>query len=201
LYDTASKLFSLIPKFALVKDSKCHVCVESKQLCKPHKVADVRDLTPLELIHSDLCEMNEELTKGGKRYFMTLIDDCTRFCYIYLLMSKDEALHYFKIYKAEVENELERKIKHVRTDRGGEYFSNLFILFCEEHGIIHERTPPYSPQSNGVAERKNRTLTNLVNAMLDTSGLSKEWWGEAILTACHVLNRVPINNKEIIPFK
>jgi hypothetical protein len=118
-----------------------------------------------------------------------------------LLKSKDEALHYFKIYKAEVENQLERKIKHVRTDRGGEYFSNLFTLFCEEHGIIHERTAPYSPQSNGVAKRKNCTLTDLVNAMLDTSGLSKEWWGEAILIACHVLNCVSIKNKEITPFE
>ena len=81
------------------------------------------------------------------------------------------------INKAEVENQLERKIKRVRSDRGGEYFSNLFTLFCEEHGIIHERTPLYSSQSNGVAERKNRTLTDLVNAMLDTAGLSKEWWG------------------------
>jgi transposase InsO family protein len=129
---------------------------------------------------------------------MTLIDDSTRFCYIYLLKSKDEALHNFKIYKAEVENQLERKIKKVRLDRGGEYFLNLFTLFCEEHGIIHERTPPYSPQSDGVAERKNRTLTDLVNAMLDTAGLFKERWGEAILTTCHVLNRVPTKNKEII---
>ena len=132
---------------------------------------------------------------------MTLIDDCTRFCYIYLLKSKDEDLHFFKIYKAEVQNQLERKIKRVRSDRGGEYFSNLFTLFCEEHGIIHERTPLYSPQSNGVAERKNRTLTDLVNARLDTAGLSNEWWGEAILTACHVLNRVPTKNKEITPFE
>jgi transposase InsO family protein len=82
-----------------------------------------------------------------------------------------------------------------------QYFSNLFTLFCEEHGIIHEMTPPYSPQSNGVAKRKNRTLTDLVNVMLDTSGLSKKWWDEAILTACHVLNRVPIKNKEITSFK
>ena len=81
-----------------------------------------------------------------------------------------------KIYKAEVENQLERKIKRVRSDRGGEYFSNNFTSFCEEHGIIHERTPSYSPQSNGVAERKNCTLSDLVNAMLDTVGLSKEWW-------------------------
>jgi hypothetical protein len=106
---------SLIPKFTLVKGSKCHVCVESKQPRKPHKDAKARDLTPLELVHSDLCEMNGELTKGGKKYFMTLIDNCTRFCYKYLLKSKDEALHYFKIYKAEVENQLERKIKHVRV--------------------------------------------------------------------------------------
>jgi hypothetical protein len=60
-----------------------------------------------------------------------------------------------------------------------------------EDGIIHERTPPYSPESNGVGERKNRTLSDLVNTMLDTAGLSKAWWGKAVLTACHVLNRVP----------
>ena len=133
-------------------------------------------MAPLELIHSDLCEMNGVLTKGGKRYFMTLIDDASRFCYVYLLQTKDEALDYFKIYKTEVENQLERKIKRLRLDRGGEYFPKIFDEFCEEHGIIHERTPPYSPESNGVAERKNRILTDLVNAMLDTAGLSKAWW-------------------------
>jgi hypothetical protein len=109
---------SLIPKLTLVKNSKCHVCVESKQPRKPHFSAEARDLPPLELIHSDLCKMNGVLTKGGKKYFMTLIDDCTRFCYIYLLKSKDEALQCFKIYKAEVENQLERKIKRIRYDRG-----------------------------------------------------------------------------------
>ena len=99
---------SLIPQFTFVKNSKCHVCVESKQTRKPHKAAEARSLAPLELIHSDLCEMNGVLTKDGKR-----------FCYIYLLKSKDEALHYFKICKAKVENQLERKIKRVRSDRGG----------------------------------------------------------------------------------
>jgi hypothetical protein len=102
---------NVIPKFNLVKNSKCHVCVESKQPRKPHKAAAARNLAPLELIHSDLCEINGELTEGGKKYFMTFIDDCTRFCYVYLLKSKDEALHYFKIYKAEVENQRERKSK------------------------------------------------------------------------------------------
>jgi hypothetical protein len=124
--------------------------------------------------------------------FITFINDSTRFCYAYNLKSKVKALHYFKTYKAEAENQLERKIKRLRSD---------FCVFCVEHGIIFERTPPYSPQSNGVIERKNLTLTVLVNAMLETSRLSKEWWGEAILTLCHVLNKILPKNKEITPFE
>ena len=118
-----------------------------------------------------------------------------------MLKTKDETLDYFKLYKAEVENQLERKIKRLRSDRGGEYFPRLFDKFCEEHGIIHERTPLYSPKSNGVAESKNRTLTDLVNAMLDIVGLSKTWWGEALLTANHVLNRILNRNKEATPYE
>ena len=117
---------NLILEFDLVKGSKCHVCMQSKQ---PHKAAEARNLAPLELVHSDLCEMNGELTKGGKQYLMTFIDDCTRVCYMYLFKTKDEALHYFKVYKAKVENQLEKKIKCLRSHRGGEYFSNEFSEF------------------------------------------------------------------------
>jgi len=111
------------------------------------------------------------------------------------MKTKDEALYYFKVYKVEVENQIEKKIKRLQSDRGGEYFSNEFSEFCAVDEIIHERTPPYSPQSNRIAERKNRTLTDLVNAMLETTGLSKELWGVAILKASHVLYRVPTKNK------
>jgi hypothetical protein len=97
---------SLIPKFTIAKGSKCHSCVQSNQPRKPHTTVEERNLAPLELTHSDLCEMNGVLTKGEKRYLMTLIDDATRFCYAYLLQTKDEALDYFKFYKAEVENQL-----------------------------------------------------------------------------------------------
>ena len=83
---------SLIPKFTTIKGSKYQVCVQAKQPRKSHKIVEARDLAPLELIHSDLCEMNGMLTKGEKKYFMTLID---------------EALNYFKIYKAEAENQLD----------------------------------------------------------------------------------------------
>jgi transposase InsO family protein len=111
-------------------------------------------LAPLELIHFDICEMNGVLTEGGQRYFMIMIDDASRYCYVYLLKTKDDALNYFKTCKAEVENQLEKKIKRFRSDHDSEYFSNEFDLFCVEHGIIHERTPPYSSQSNGLPKER-----------------------------------------------
>jgi hypothetical protein len=121
---------SLIPNFNTVKGSKCQECVQAKQPRKPHKAIDKRHTTLLELIRSNLCEMNGVLTKGGKRYFMTLIDGATKYCYVFLVKTKDEALECFKTYKGEVENQLEKKIKCVRSDCGGEYFSNEFDLFC-----------------------------------------------------------------------
>jgi hypothetical protein len=145
--------------------------------------------------------MNGILTRAAKKYFISFIDDATRYCQLYLIKMKDEALNYFKIYKAEVENQLERKIKRVRSDRGGEYLSNDFGEYCAEHGIIHETTAPYSPQSNGVAEQKKQTLTDLVNAMLDSSDLPKSWWGKTILTACCTPNRVPSAKGEKTPYE
>ena len=71
--------------------------MQSKQPQKPHRAAEVRNLAPLELVHWDLCEINGVLTKSGKKYFMTLIDDSTRYCYVYLLKSKDVAFHFLKV--------------------------------------------------------------------------------------------------------
>jgi hypothetical protein len=86
---------NLIPKFDLVEGSKCYVCVQLKQPSKPHKADATRYLAPLELIHSIFCEMKGELTKGGKRYVYHNFHmiDYTRLIYMYLLKSKDEALH------------------------------------------------------------------------------------------------------------
>ena len=89
---------------------------------------------------------------------------------MYLLRNKDEVGENFSIYKNEVENQLGKKIKKLRTNRGGEYESNMFNAFCENHGIVHEITPPYSPKSNGIVERKNITLKEMMNAMLVSSG-------------------------------
>jgi hypothetical protein len=90
-------------------ESKCQSCVHFKQPRKPHKAAEDRHLAPIELIHSDICEINSVLTEGGQRYFMTMIDDASRYYYVYLLKTKDDTLNYFKTYKAKVENQLEKR--------------------------------------------------------------------------------------------
>ncbi|KAL0323861.1 UNVERIFIED_CONTAM: Retrovirus-related Pol polyprotein from transposon TNT 1-94 [Sesamum calycinum] len=93
-----------------------------------------------------------------------------RYCYVYLLRSKDEALEAFKLYKNEVENQLSKTIKAIRSDRGGEYGAP-FEEFCSEFGIIHQTTAPYSPQSNGIAERKNLTRITSIRVLIAVAAL------------------------------
>ena len=141
------------------------------------------------------------MTRGGKRFYMIFVDDHSRFTKLYLLRTKDEALEMFINYKSEVENQKNKRIKRLRIDRGGEYESNPFKEFCEQNGIIHEVIAPYSPESNGIAERKNRTLKEMMNAMLVSSGLSSHMWGEAILSACHIQNKVPHKKTGKTPYE
>lgn len=118
-----------------------------------------------------------------------------------MLKSKDETTDIFMKYKLEVENQLNKRIKRLRSDRGGEYNTNFLKNFCEQNGIIHEFTAPYSPQQNGIAERKNRTLKEMMNAMLLSSGLPDNMWGEAALSACYILNRMPHKKLDKTPYE
>ena len=121
-----------------------------------------------------------------------------KFLHLDLLSSK---LNQNNSTKAEVENQLDRKIKRLRSDRDGEYDTNSLSIFCEKNGIIHETSAPYTPQQNGIAERKNRTLKEIMNAMLISSGLPDNMWGEAVLTACFILNRVPHKKLDQTPYE
>ena len=102
-----------------------------------------RQSEPLDLIHTDICDLKFMQTRGGKKYFITFIDDCIRYCYIYLLRSKKKVLEDFELFKTKVENQLRKRIKEIRSKRGGEYDA-LVNKFCVEHKIIHETTIPYS---------------------------------------------------------
>jgi hypothetical protein len=120
----------LLPKFTIDAAHKCETCTESKFARQTFKSVFGRSNDVLGLIHSDLCDFKATPTRGGKNYYITFIDDCSKYCYVYLIHSKDEALNMFKTYKAEVENQLEKKIKILRSDRGGEYEFNAFAEFC-----------------------------------------------------------------------
>ncbi|KAL0378491.1 UNVERIFIED_CONTAM: Copia protein [Sesamum radiatum] len=145
-----------------------------------------------------------------KKYFITFIDDFSRYMCIYFLEHKAEALDAFKVFKAEVEKQCDKRIKIVRSDRGGEYFGRYtkggqapgpFAKFLAEQGIVAQYTMPGSPDQNGVAERRNRTLLDMVRSMMASSKLPKFLWIEALKTAVYILNRVPTKAVSKTPFE
>ena len=146
----------------------------------------------------------------GQRYFISFIDDYSRYMYLYMLHKKSETLDAFKIFKAEVEKQCEKKIKIMRSDRGGEYYGRYtedgqapgpFTKFLQEHGIVAQYTMPSSPDQNGVAERRNRTLLDMVWSMLSNSNLRESLWDEALKTTMYILNQVPTKVVPKTPFE
>nr|GFA75261.1 zinc finger, CCHC-type [Tanacetum cinerariifolium] len=144
--------------------------------------------------YGDLCDLHATPSLGNKKYFVRFIDDASRFCYVYLLHSKDEALDNFKVFNTEVELQQGFMIKRFMIDKGDEYMDTLYF---QSVGIIHETNAPYTPQKNGISERKNRAPKEMVNSMLSYLGPSQGFWGEAMLTVFYLLNRVP-NKRNMI---
>ncbi|GKE30341.1 zinc finger, CCHC-type containing protein [Tanacetum coccineum] len=186
----------------ICKDDLIPIIDENHDKCTTCMLTKITYITRkfviLELIHSELCDFHATPSLGNKKYVITFIDDASRFCYVYLLHTKDEALDKFRIYKTEVELQQNDLVKTLRTDRGGEYYDPVYF---QSAGITHKTTAPYTPQKNGVAERKNRALKEIVNSMLSYSGLSEGFWGEAMLTACYLLNRVPNKRNKTTPYE
>ncbi|KAG3121827.1 hypothetical protein C6341_g27222 [Phytophthora cactorum] len=145
----------------------------------------------LEVIHSDVCGPMQTSTFSGKRYFVTFTDDKSHFCVVYLLRNKSEVADKFAEFVAMAETQTGKRVKTLRSDNGGEYTSGAMAKFCKDRGIEQKFTPPYTPQLNGVAERMNRTLVECARCMLEHAGLSKSYWGEAVMTATFLRNRCP----------
>ena len=125
LVKNMSKL-GFIPDMSLNDFEKCEFCSQAKITKIPHKSVN-RVSEPLDLIHSDICEFDGVLTRNGKRYFITFIDDCSNYSFVYLTKNKSEAIDMFKIFITEIENQFNRKIKRFHTDRGQEYESVVFL--------------------------------------------------------------------------
>jgi len=164
----------------------------------------------LELIHTDICGPLSVTSVDGYDSFITFTDDYSRYGHIYPIRKRSDVLEIFKVYKQEVEKQHNTSIKIVRSDRGGEYYGKLgqygqikgpFTKYLEENGIRAQYSMPGEPQQNGVAERRNRTLMDMVRSMLSYSSLPVELWMEALKTAAHILNRVPSKSVPKTPFE
>ena len=172
--------------------SFCEGCVYGKQRRPPFPVGKAwRAVNCLELVHADLCGPMSVESLGGSRYFLLFTDDYSRMSWVYFLKYKSETFENFKKFKSLVEKQSGCQIKTLRTDRGGEFTSKEFNNFCEVCGIHRELTAPYTPEHNGVAERKNRTVVELGRSMMKARAVPKRFWAEAVATAVYLLNISP----------
>ena len=169
----------------------CESCLEGKMKKRPFKAKGNRAIIQLELVHTDVCGPMSVQARDGYEYFITFTNDYSRYGYVYLMHHKPEAFDKFREYKAEAEKQLGVHIKQLRSDRGGEYLSGEFKSYLAQEGIISQLSSPRMPQQNGVSERRNRTLLDMVRSMLSYSSLPESFWGYALETAAYILNLVP----------
>ena len=143
----------------------CESYLEGKMTKRPFNAKGnvAKDL--LELVHSDVCGPMSDQARGGYEYFITFTDDYSRFGYVYLMNRKSETFEKFKEFRAEVENQLGKRIKAIWSDCGGEYLLSDFKDYLTENGIISQLTTLGTPQQNGVVERRNRNLLDMVRSM------------------------------------
>lgn len=175
-----------------VPDKVCERCIISKQPRNSFKShLPMRAAGLLGVVHSDVCGPFEVPSIGGNKYFVSFVDEFSRMMWLYLIKTKGEVFEVFQKFKVMAEKQSGMSLKILRTDGGGEYTSNEFESFCVKHGIQHEITAPYTPQHNGLAERRNRTILNMARSMLKEKELPQSLWGEAVSTATYVLNRCP----------
>ncbi|GJU32999.1 retrotransposon protein, putative, ty1-copia subclass [Tanacetum coccineum] len=180
---------------------KYESCLSGKMTKKhfSHSNEKAKDL--LGIIHTDVCGPLRHVSRQGASYFITFTDDYSRYGYVYLLKHKHEVFETFKVFKNEVENQLGKTIKAIRSDRGGEYISQEFKDYLKANGIVQQLTPPYTPQHNGVSERRNRTLLDMVRSMMNLTTLPLSFWDYALESATRILNMVPTKKVDKTPYE
>ena len=171
--------------------SICKCCVKGKMQRSPLPKASTCKSEILELVHSDLWGPAPVMSLGRKFYFISFTDDSARYSWIGYLCKKSEAFETFKCWHKEVERQTGRKLRIFRSDNGGEFITHEWELYMKEHGIIHQRSMPRTPEQNGVSERLNLTLMGRVRTILIESQLPLSLWTEAVEYAVYAKNRSP----------
>ncbi|GKC80131.1 retrotransposon protein, putative, ty1-copia subclass, partial [Tanacetum coccineum] len=180
---------------------QCVSCLSGKMTRKsfPHRPKRATDL--LGIILTDVCGPLRHVSRQGASYFITFMDDYSCYGYVYLLKHKHEVFETFKMFKNEVENQLGKTIKAFRSDRGGEYISQEFKDYLKACGIVQQLTPSYIPQHNGVSERRNHALLDMVRSMMNLTTLPLSFWDYALESTTHILNMVPTNKVDKTPYE
>ncbi|KDN43807.1 hypothetical protein RSAG8_05800, partial [Rhizoctonia solani AG-8 WAC10335] len=175
----------------LHRSDPCEPCLLAKGHKLPFSLRSSRSEALLDLVHTDVCGLMDVEAIGGYRYFVTFCDDRTDLFRAYLLKKKSEALERYKEYKAWAERSSGQKIRCLMSDRGGEFMSDAFECYLRDTGTVNQTSAPYTPEQNGLAERKNRDVMGITRSVLQDSNLSPRFWGEAVLFAAYILNFRP----------
>ena len=180
----------------------CECCIKGKMSRKPFpKEAQRRSKRIFDLIHTDVCGPMQTMTPGKKMYLITIINDFSRFTTVHFMETKDEATTHIKQFVEMAKTQFNKTPKCVRSDRGREYVNADLQNYLKNKGIKRKYTAAYSPQQNGVAERKNRSLLEMVRCMLLDAHLDKKYWAEAVNTANFLQNGLPTKAAERTPYE
>ncbi|KAF5773549.1 putative RNA-directed DNA polymerase [Helianthus annuus] len=169
----------------------CVSCQKGKQTKKKHPTKKINTVAvPLERLHMDLFGPVKHKSIRGDQYCLVITDDYSRFSWVAFMAHKSETFGIIKNLIIQIENLYKLKVRRIRSDNGTEFKNHAMAEFCTSKGILHEFSAAYTPQQNGVAERKNRTLIETARTMLVESQLPIPFWTEAVASACYTLNRV-----------
>jgi hypothetical protein len=173
------------------KDRVCSACQAGKQVGAHHPHKNIMTTNkPLELLHMVLFVPIAYISNGGSKYCLVIVNDYSRFTWVFFLQEKSQTQETLKGFLRRAQNEVGLRIKKIRSDNGTEFKNSQIEGFLEDEGIKHGFSSPYTPQQNGVVERKNRTLLDMARIMLDEYKTPNWLWAEAINTACCSINRL-----------
>ncbi|CAN1337340.1 Retrovirus-related Pol polyprotein from transposon TNT 1-94 [Linum perenne] len=184
----------LFPDLFLNKSAKhyqCEVCQLAKHTRSVYTGIGYQPTQPFAVIHSDIWGPIKVRNINGARWFITFIDDHTRLTWTFLMKDKSETTGIFQSFHSMIQTQFQENIRVLKTDNAHDYFNRTLGAFLLRHGIIHASSCVDTPQQNGLAERKNRHLLEVARASMFTHHIPKYLWGEAVLTATYLINRLP----------
>ena len=187
---TKRNLVEGLPNVTFRKDKICEACQRCKQIKSSFKSkAETSSTRPLSLLHMDLFGPVDPPSVRGRKYTLVVVDDYTRFTWTVFLTKKSETKVALPNLLKQVQVEKEVSILKIRSDQGGEFVNQVIESYCNENGIHHQLSAARTPQQNGVAERRNRTLKEAARTMISQANISQGFWAEAVNTACYTQNR------------